>query len=79
VQDRRRELDSVAAAALNEVKEALIEIVTSIAEERGFNLVLPSSEVLFFSRSLDLTEEVLAKLDARLPQVQLSEVSAGTD
>jgi Skp family chaperone for outer membrane proteins len=79
VQDRRRELDSVAAAALNKVKEALIEIVTSIAEERGFNLVLPSSEVLFFSRSLDLTEEVLAKLDARLPQVQLSEVSAGTD
>lgn len=79
VQERRRELDSMAAAALNEVKEALIEIVTSIAEERGFNLVLPSSEVLFFSRSLDLTEEVLAKLDARLPEVQLSDVSAGAD
>ena len=76
VQERRRELDNMAAAALNQVKEALIEIVTSIAEERGFNLVLPSSEVLFFSRSLDLTEEVLAKLDARLPQVQLSEISA---
>ena len=79
VQERRRELDSMAAAALNEVKEALIEIVTSIAEERGFNLVLPSSEVLFFSRSLDLTEEVLAKLDARLPQVRLSDVSAEAD
>ena len=34
---------------------------------------------MFFARSLDLTEEVLTKLDARLPQVQLSEVSAGTD
>ena len=72
VQERRRELDRLSAAALNEVKEALIAIVTSIAEERGFNLVLPSSEVLFFARTLDLTEEVLAKLDARLPQVQLS-------
>jgi Skp family chaperone for outer membrane proteins len=72
VQERRRELDRLSAAALNEVKEALIAIVTSIAEERGFNLVLPTSEVLFFARSLDLTEEVLAKLDARLPQVQLS-------
>jgi outer membrane protein len=79
VQERRRELDSMAAAALNEVKKALIEIVTSIAEERGFNLVLPSSEVLFFSRSLDLTEEVLAKLDARLPEVKVSEVSARSD
>jgi len=69
VQERRRALDSVSAEALNEVKKALIEIVTGIAEERGFNLVLPSSEVLFFARSIDLTEEVLAQLDANLPQV----------
>jgi Skp family chaperone for outer membrane proteins len=79
VQERRRELDRMSAAALNQVKEALIEIVTSIAEERGFNLVLPTSEVLFFSRALDLTEEVLAKLDARLPQVQLSALTEGAD
>ena len=79
VQERRRELDRMSAAALNEVKEALIEIVTSIADERGFNLVLPSSEVLFFARSLDLTEEVLAKLDARLPQVRLSAVAEVAD
>jgi outer membrane protein len=75
VQERRRELDRLSAAALDEVKRALIEIVTSIAEERGFNLVLSSSEVLFFARSLDLTEEVLAKLDARLPDVRLSDVA----
>jgi outer membrane protein len=75
VQERRRELDRLSAAALNEVKQALIEIVTSMAEERGFNLVLPSSEVLFFARTLDLTEEVLAQLDGRLPDVRLSEVA----
>jgi Skp family chaperone for outer membrane proteins len=74
VQQRRRELDQVAEAALNEVKTALIEIVTGIAEERGFNLVLPSSEVLFFARKIDLTEEVLAKLDARLPDVTVAHV-----
>jgi outer membrane protein len=72
VQQRRRQLDQVAEVALNEVKTALIEIVTGIAEERGFNLVLPSSEVLFFARKIDLTEEVLAKLDARLPDVVVS-------
>jgi outer membrane protein len=69
VQERRRKLDKASALALNEVKQSLIEIVTGIAEERGFNLVLPSSEVLFFARSIDLTEEVLAQLDARLPNV----------
>jgi outer membrane protein len=75
VQQRRRELDRVAEVALNEVKTALIDIVTGIAEERGFNLVLPSSEVLFFSRKIDLTEEVLAKLDAKLPDVVVSQAT----
>jgi Skp family chaperone for outer membrane proteins len=73
VQDRRRELDNMSAEALNEVRKALIEIVTGIAEERGFNLVLPSSEVLFFARQIDLTEEVLAQLDAKLPEVVVSQ------
>jgi outer membrane protein len=75
VQQRRRELDRLAEAALNEVKSALIEIVTGIAEERGFNLVLPSSEVLFFARRIDLTEEVLAKLDIVLPNVVVAQVA----
>jgi Skp family chaperone for outer membrane proteins len=75
VQERRRELDRVAEIALNEVKTALIEIVTGMAEERGFNLVLPSSEVLFFARKIDLTEEVLAKLDAMLPDVVVSQAT----
>jgi outer membrane protein len=75
VQERRRELDNVAAVALNQVKEALIEVVTSIADERGFNLVLPSSEVLFFARRIDLTEEVLAMLDSRLPDVRVPEAA----
>jgi Skp family chaperone for outer membrane proteins len=74
-QERRRELDRALAGALNEVKTALIEVVTGIAEERGFNLVLPSSEVLFFSRQIDLTEEILAKLDAKLPDVVVVEAA----
>jgi outer membrane protein len=75
VQERRRELDRLSAAALNEVEKALIEIVKSTAEDLGLTLVLPSSEVLFFARSLDLTEDVLAKLDASLPDVQLSQIA----
>lgn len=71
VQERRRALDELSAEALNQVKTALIEVVTSIADERGFNLVLPSSEVLFFARKIDLTETVLAELDARLPRVEI--------
>ena len=77
VQQRRRQLDRASAEALDRVKQALIEVVTDMAEEHGFNLVLPASEVLFFSRRLDLTEEVMARLDEALPTVELPQVAAG--
>lgn len=62
--------------ALNEVKKALIDIVTGIAEERGFNVVLAASEVLFFASEIDITGEVLAKLDGQLPEVAVPDPEA---
>jgi outer membrane protein len=76
VQQRRRQLDRASGDALDRVKQALIEVVTGMAEDWGFNLVLPSSEVLFFGRRLDLTEEVLARLDQALPTIQVPDVAA---
>ena len=48
-------------------------IIGKLAESRGFNLVLPSSEVLMFAPALDLTEPVLAQLNDRLPNVKVPE------
>lgn len=72
VQERRRILDESSGRALNTVREALIDIVTGFAETQGFNLVLPNSDVLFFSRQIDLTDDVMAELDRRLPRVQVT-------
>lgn len=77
VQQRRRQLDRAFNDALDEIKRALIEVVTVMAEERGFNLVLPASEVLFFGRRLDLTDEVMARLDQALPGVSVPMVAGG--
>ncbi|GBD42710.1 hypothetical protein HRbin40_00165 [bacterium HR40] len=71
VQELRRELDGVSAAAYGELRNAIIEVVGGLAKSRGFNLVLPSSAVLLFSPQLDLTEEALAALDRRLPEVKV--------
>lgn len=70
-QERRRELESISTAALNEVRQAVIEVMGKLADSRGFNLVLPSSGVLLFSPEIDLTDEVLALLDKRLPDVKV--------
>lgn len=73
VQERRRTLDQTSAVALNQVRNAIIDIVGELSAERGFNLVLPSSAVLLFSPKIDLTEDVIARLDAKLPSVKVPE------
>ncbi len=73
VQDRLRQLDDVSAMALAEVREAVIQIVGDLAEEQGFNLVLPSAGVLLFSPEIDITDKVLAALDRRLSEVDVPE------
>jgi Skp family chaperone for outer membrane proteins len=71
-QKRRQQLEQVSAEAVKQVERALFDVLTGIAEERGLNVVLPTSQVLFFSRQIDLTEEVLAQLDARLSEVPVT-------
>lgn len=72
-QQRRRQLDQVATIALGEVRNAMVAIVGELAEERKFNIVLPSSAVLLFSPSIDLTDEVMTQLDKRLPTVKVQD------
>ncbi|MEM8948347.1 MAG: OmpH family outer membrane protein [Pseudomonadota bacterium] len=72
-QKRRQQLEQVSAEAVSKVERALFEVLTGLAEERGLNVVLPTSQVLFFSRQIDLTDEVLAKLDATLSEVPVTE------
>lgn len=73
VQARRRQLDEVTAMALAEVREAIIQVVSELAEVKGFNLVVPSSTVLVFSPRIDVTQDVMLALDERLPDVKVAE------
>lgn len=70
-QETRRELEVASQTALGTVREAVVQIVDALADERGFNLVLPSSAVLLFSPGIDLTDEVLQRLDQKLPTVKV--------
>lgn len=73
VQERRQQLDDVSAMALGEVREAVIQVVGELADQRGFNLVLPSAGVLLFSPQIEITDEVLDRLDKSLPEVRVPE------
>lgn len=75
VQEQLRQLDRLRAQAEDQISRALIDIVGELQESRGFNLVIPHSDVLFFAPQLDLTEDVLSALNRSLPEVRLSALS----
>jgi len=73
VQERRRELDAASSAAFQRIRDTVVQIIDALSDSYRFNLVLPRSEVLVFAPEIDLTVEVMARLNERLPQVPIPE------
>lgn len=73
VQQRRQSLDRVTSAAMQQVQDALAEIVAEIAMERHLVLILRKDNVVYFANELEITNEVLGRLDRRLPTVAIQD------
>lgn len=58
-------------AAGAKVREALVPIFSEIMTTRGSNLLLGTNEVLYFNPKLEITDEVLAALDQKLPSIKV--------
>lgn len=69
VQARRKVLDQAFSNSMNDVRTNLIAIVNDVAKEHGANLVLIKQQVLWTDKALDMTDEVLNRLNAKLPQI----------
>ena len=76
VQKIRRTLERAVNVATGEVQKRVLEVISKITVERGANLVLPHELVVFFrdGQNLDITKDVLGRVDKELPQVQLKVV-----
>jgi outer membrane protein len=72
VQAKRAELDNAFSTALLSIQKAISDIVSSVAKEKGYSVVIPASELLYVDQGLDITQTVLAKLNSTLPKVTVS-------
>jgi outer membrane protein len=73
VQRRRQALERVNVEAMERVKQSLEAIVSEIAAERQLTLIIRKDQAVFATPSIDITDEVLKRLDQRLPSVQISD------
>jgi outer membrane protein len=67
VQGKRQALQQSYNDAMTKIENVALQIVAQVASERKANLVLTRAAVLFADNGLDITAEVLKRLDAKLP------------
>lgn len=72
VQERSRKLEAAFGAAMEKVNEAFIQVVDQVAKEQSLTLVLPKQAVVYAVGEMDITPEVLKRLNSKLPSVAVA-------
>lgn len=71
LENRKIQLNKGFAGALDQIQDTVTAIVKELAAEKKLNLVLTANQVLYGDPTLDITPEVLKRLDTKLPNVQV--------
>ena len=66
---RKRALDKLFAQGMAKVQAELTEVAKEIAKEMGLDLVLTKTTVVLVKPKFELTQEVLRRLNARMPDL----------
>jgi Skp family chaperone for outer membrane proteins len=72
VQVTRQALQQSYNDAMTKVENTALQIISDIAAERKANLVITKAAVLFEAKDLDITQDVIKRLDDKLPKVDLA-------
>ena len=68
-QGKRRVLDQAFNEAMQQVEKKVFEVVAEIASERDYKLALHKAQVVVVQTSLEITPEVLRRVNQKLPNV----------
>jgi outer membrane protein len=71
VQTKKIMLDNGYARALSEIQKAVADIVADLAKEKGFSVAIPTSQLLYGDSKLDISSDVLDRLNKKLSKVDV--------
>lgn len=71
-QSRRRDIEEAFATAQRRIEGAMNEIVIEIAKENDYRVVLPRAVVVASHDQVDITDEILQRLNRKLPSVSIA-------
>ncbi len=70
-QSKKRDLDKASVDAVDRLREALFGVVQEILNERGFELVITHQNVIVGQKSIDVTDETMERLNAKVPYIEV--------
>lgn len=71
VQEKRSKLDLALKQSLSIVNKNVIDIISELSKEHGFEIAIPTQQILYAGSALDITSEVLKRLNGKLPKVKV--------
>ena len=71
MQNKKSALEEAHSKAIAQVHKSTIDVITELSKQYGFNIVFPSSQVLFVESNMNITLEVITKLNERLSIVDI--------
>lgn len=69
---RRKRLQRAMGRAWNEIQKTLTEVTADLATEQKIDIVVSKASTVLLANELDITAEVLTRLDAKLSKVTLT-------
>ena len=71
VQERKEVLDSAFTSSMNKLRSEAAKIVAGVAKEKGYSTVFTNEAVILAEPSLDMTDEVVARLNKDVKSISV--------
>lgn len=75
-QAKRRDFEEAVAGVQRRIEAAMTEIVLEVAKENDYKIVMPRATVVASHDQVDITDEVLQRLNKKLPTVAIAAPAA---
>jgi Skp family chaperone for outer membrane proteins len=72
IQNKKVRLEQAHSKAVSKVYETTIEIITDLSRKKNFNLVMPTTQILYAKDNFNITSEVISQLNAKLKLVTVN-------
>ncbi|TAE34352.1 MAG: OmpH family outer membrane protein [Alphaproteobacteria bacterium] len=69
---KRMKLRQAFEASIGTIQARVITIITKMSQERNYDIVAPSAQLLYTKPSLDITNDVLQQLNKELPSMNVN-------